>query len=213
MICAIALAAGRSRRMGAQKLLLPLRGRPVIAHVVDELLASPVHEVFVVIGPDGARLREALADRPVHVVVNPNTGDEMLGSVRRGLAALPEDCRAVVVALGDQPGVTRRVIGALIGAFEATGRGIVVPTHEGRRGHPLLFAAHYRDEVLSRYDGVGLRGLLRAHPDDIHEAPVGEHDILDDLDEPEDYVRARSRFRETRGGDGSAASTGGGEDV
>ena len=119
--------------MGAQKLLLPLEGRPVVAHVVDEALASPVHQVFVVVGPDGDRLRDALADRPVHFVVNPGTGGEMLASVRCGLAALPREWRAVALALGDQPGTTREVIATLIQAFETTGRGIVVPSHGGRR--------------------------------------------------------------------------------
>ncbi len=113
MICAMVLAAGRSRRMGAQKLLLSLGGRPVIARIVDEVLRGPVDRVFVIVGPDGARIAEALAGRRVDYVINPDPEAEMLSSVRCGLRAMPEDCDAVLMVLGDQPGVTADDIAAL----------------------------------------------------------------------------------------------------
>jgi len=83
----------------------------------------------------------------------------MLYSVRCGLTAVPEQSEAVLVALGDQPGITAGVVAELIASFHATGRAIVVPTYKGRRGHPLLFATHYRSEILTRYEGRGLRGF------------------------------------------------------
>ena len=199
MVCAIVLAAGRSRRMGAQKLLLPLGGRPVIARVVDEVIASPVRDTFVVVGSDEASIRDALAGRPVHFVTNPETGGEMLSSVRWGLAAMPDDCVGAAIALGDQPDVTREVIATLVEAFEATGRGIVVPTHAGRRGHPIVVSLRYRDEILTQYGDVGLRGLLHAHAEDVLEVEVHSPDILEDLDEPGDYERAQARFLTSRG--------------
>jgi molybdenum cofactor cytidylyltransferase len=71
------------------------------------------------------------------------------------------------VALGDQPGITAEVVSQLIQSFRAARRGIVVPTYQGRRGHPLLIAMRFRDEILSRFDTVGLRGLLESHPDEV----------------------------------------------
>ena len=189
MICALVLAAGRSRRMGVQKLLLPVNGQPVIVRVVDEVLRSPVDQVFVVIGHEGERVSEALAGHYVHFVTNADREGEMLGSVRCGLRAMPEACVAVLVALGDQPGITGDVIATLVGAFQTTGRGIVVPTHGGRRGHPLLFGMRYCDEVLGQYEDVGLRGLLQAHPEDVFEVEVATPAVLEDIDAPEDYKR------------------------
>ncbi len=189
MISALVLAAGRSRRMGAQKLLLPVGGQPAIARIVDEVLRSPVDEVLVVIGPDGERIAEALAGRRVRFVTNPDAEGEMLGSVRCGLRAMSETCVGVLLVLGDQPGISAGVIAALIRAFRAGGRGIVVPTHGGRRGHPLLFAMPYRDEILARYDEAGLRGLLQAHPEDVLEVEVAAPGVLVDMDVPEDYQR------------------------
>jgi molybdenum cofactor cytidylyltransferase len=195
MICSIILAAGRSRRMGAQKLLLPLGDRPMIARIVDEALRAPVDRVFVVVGPDGARIAEALAGRQVEFVTNPAPGAEMLSSVRCGLRAMPEDCDAVLAVLGDQPGVTADVIAAIVQAFHASGRGIVAPLYIGKRGHPLMFAMHYRDEILNHYDDIGLRGLIHAHPEDVCEVEFSTPNVMDDMDFPEDYERETKRYK------------------
>jgi molybdenum cofactor cytidylyltransferase len=198
MICAMILAAGRSQRMGTQKLLLPLGDRPVIACVVDEVLRSPVDRVFVVIAPDGSLIAEALAGRRVEFVANPDPESEMLASVRCGLRATPQDCAAALVVPGDHPGVTAEVISSLIEAFEAGARGIVVPAYNGRRGHPLLLSMRYRNEILTRYDDTGLRGLLRAHAGDVHEVEVPTAGVVEDMDLPEDYVRIREHLRGTQ---------------
>jgi len=194
MICAIILAAGRSRRMGAQKLLLPIGGGTVIGHIVDEVLRSPVDETLVVVGPDGAKVAEALAGRRVALVTNDDADGEMLSSVRCGLRALPPGCEAVLAALGDQPGITADTISRMIVAFRTGGRGIVVPVHGGKPGHPILFSVRYREEVLTRYDNVGLRGLRQAHPEDVLELSAAGPSVLTDMDVPEDYRREREKF-------------------
>jgi len=180
--------------MGTQKLLLPFRGKPLIAQVVDELLRSPVDQVVVVIGREGKPILEAIAGRRVHAVTNTHAEDEMLHSVRCGLIAMPEESAAAIVALGDQPSITADVVAALVRSFHATGRGIVVPTYKGKRGHPLLLAMHYRDEILTRHEGRGLRGLLEAHPRDVFELEVATAGVLEDIDLPEDYQRAIGRL-------------------
>ena len=118
----------------------------------------------------------------------------MLGAVRCGLRAVPQDASAALVAPGDQPGVTAEVVATVVGAFGVSGRGIVVPTHAGRRGHPLLIALRYRDEIMTRYDGTGLRGLLQAHPEDVLEVEVAAPGAVQDIDTPEQYARATARF-------------------
>ena len=178
--------------MGVQKLLLPFGGGTVIAHIVDEVLRSPVDETLVVVGRDGPRIGEALAGRPVRIVANPDPDGEMLSSVRCGLRALGPDSEAVLVALGDQPTVTAGLVGHMIDAFRGGGRGIVVPAYGGKPGHPILFSTRYRDEVLTRFDEVGLRGLRQAHPEDVVELPAANAAVLADMDTREDYRRALS---------------------
>lgn len=189
MIAALVLAAGQSRRMGSPKLLLPLGDRPVIARVVDEVLGGPIDHVVVVVGSDGQGIVEALAGRPVQLAVNPDRAGDMLSSVRCGLRTLPDQCDGVMIVLGDQPQITSEVVRLLVNRFQARRSGIVVPTHRGKRGHPLLLATHYQSEILNHFADVGLRGLLDAHPQDVLEVEIDSPDILEDMDRPEDYQR------------------------
>jgi molybdenum cofactor cytidylyltransferase len=145
-----------------------------------------------VAGPDG-KVADAITDPQATVVRNLKPEADMLSSVRCGLQALPHDCDAVLVALGDQPGVTPHVIDEMLRTFAGCRRGILVPTHEGRRGHPLLFSTRYRDEVLTRYDGEGLRGMLRTHPEDVFEMPAAERAVVEDVDLLADYQREVAR--------------------
>jgi molybdenum cofactor cytidylyltransferase len=198
MICAVVLAAGLSRRMGpgVQKLLLPFAGSTVIGHVVGQVLAARVERAIVVTGRDArvAAAASASAGRGVTVVVNEAVDDDMLGSARCGLRALPAGCDAVLLVPGDQPSITTGFVLQVIRAYAACGRRIVVPTYKGRRGHPLLFAAGYAPEVLSGYDGVGVRGLLRSHPDDVFELDVADPGVVNDIDLPDDYERELARL-------------------
>ena len=194
MTCAVVLAAGLSRRMGpgVQKLLLPFAGTTILGHVIGQVLAAPVDQTIVVVGPD-PKVADVAATYPVTVVTNAGPEADMLDSARCGLQALPAGCEGVLLVLGDQPSVTTALVRQMIEPFSAGGRGIVVPTHLGRRGHPLLFAVHYASEVLRGYDGVGVRGLLRSHPADVFELECADPSVVADVDVPEDYRRELDR--------------------
>jgi len=205
MICAIILAAGQSKRMGAQKLLLPFDGGTVIGRIAGEISRSPVARILVVVGADAARVAAALenesalrsADKPgdfLSFVTNPDPAGEMLSSVRCGLRALPPECEAVLVALGDQPSITADLVAGIVHAFYGSRRGIIVPVCGGKRGHPLLFSARYFQEALTFYDDLGLRELLRAHPEDVFEIPADSASVLSDMDYPQDYLRELGRL-------------------
>jgi molybdenum cofactor cytidylyltransferase len=180
--------------MGTQKLLLPLGGKPVITRVVEELLQSSVEQVLVVIGRDGKLIQEVIGDREVQFVPNPDPSSDMLGSVRCGLRALPVGCEAVLVAMGDQPAISHELVSEMIRRFRDNEFKIIVPMYEGRRGHPVLFSARFCEEVLSRHDGSGLRGLLEAHPEEMFKLAVSSRAALEDMDTPADYQRQEKSF-------------------
>jgi molybdenum cofactor cytidylyltransferase len=190
MICGIVLAAGRSLRMGGQKLLLPYGGKTMIGHVVGEVIGGGLGRTFVVTGADHEAVAAALSDCAVTLVRNPDPEGDMLSSVRCGVRAVPEGCEAVLVALGDQPGITANLAGALIREYRESRGGIVVPSYGGKRGHPLVFSRRYFDEVLTRFEGEGLRALLLAHAEAVREVRAGSAAVLADVDTPEDYRRA-----------------------
>lgn len=175
--------------MGRQKLLLPYGRATVIEHIVGQVLDSQVDETIVVTGRHHEDVSRLVANLPVVVARNPDPTRGMLSSVRCGLASVIREAAAVLVALGDQPGISSTVIDHLIMGYAGSGKQIAVPLFEGRRGHPLLFSTRFREEIESRYDGSGLRGLLAAHPGEILEVPVAEPAVLWDIDTPEDYAR------------------------
>ena len=149
MIWAVVLAAGESRRMGTQKLLLPFGDTTVVAAVVRTAQASRVGRTLVVLGADRDAVRLELEPRGVEFAVNEDYPLGMLSSVQAGFRALPADAEAAVVMLGDQPFLPSRVVDTVIGAYEEGGQGIVIPAFQGRRGHPVLIDLKYRDEVLA----------------------------------------------------------------
>ena len=189
MICAVVLAAGLSSRMGVQKLMLSFGGKTVISHIVDQILTSTIDEVYVVVGHQAERISNELSGRAVSIVNNPDYKSGMLSSVRCGLKSLPEKCRAVMVILGDQPSITTELINKMLESYAAAEKSILVPLHEGKRGHPVLFSVKYRDEIMTQYDNVGLRGLLHSHPKEVFKLKVSTASVLCDMDYPEDYRR------------------------
>src|SRR6185312_5433100 len=131
--------------MGTQKLLLPFGASTVIGHITDQLLRCSLDQVLVVTGSDAPAVQAALKGQPVQFATNPDPDAEMLSSVRCGLAALPEGCDTVLLALGDQPGIQRELVEQLIQEHRSAEGSVVVPFYRGHRGHPFLFPARYRD--------------------------------------------------------------------
>lgn len=192
MVGAIVLAAGAGTRMGRQKLLLPFGGRTVIAHIVDQLRLADIQDVVVVVGADRDEVGEALKDHAVRIARNPDYGRGMLSSVRVGLSAAGADWSAALLALGDQPLIAPERVRAVIAAGDS--ERIVLPTFEGRRGHPMLLPRCYWDEAMTQHDAVGLRGVLRAHGASVREVAADSSDVLSDMDTPADYEAALARL-------------------
>ena len=193
MIWAVVLAAGESRRMGTQKLLLPFGDATVVEAVVRAALGSRVDRAMVVLGADAREVRAKLAPTGADFTVNEDHGRGMLSSVQAGFQALGEDAEAAVVMLSDQPFLPAKVVDEVIEAYRTSGKGIVIPVFRGRRGHPVLVDMKYRDEILGLDPANGLRQLMNAHPGDIHDVGVDDANILRDMDTPEDYRSALPR--------------------
>jgi len=190
MVGGIVLAAGASRRMGHNKLVIPIDGVPMVRRVAQAALTGGLDPVLVVVGPAAPDVREALDGLPVTFEENERPGDGLSSSLRVGLAALRAsggDTRhaiaGAVVLLGDMPWVEGAHIRRLVEAFDPTaGRAVCVPVHEGRRGNPILWGARYFDEMMALDGDVGARSLLARHPEAVHEIPGQGEGILRDVD-------------------------------
>ncbi|MFH0756408.1 MAG: nucleotidyltransferase family protein [Bacteroidota bacterium] len=184
---AIILAAGSSRRMGTQKMLLPFGAVTMIETVIHHVQLSRVDSILVVLGADHEKVRKVIDPLPVEVCCNENHESGMLSSVLCGFNALPEETGSVLIFLGDQPGIPPQVTNAVIDAYNDSLRGIVIPVYNNRRGHPLLVDYKYKREIGRLDFESGLRSLMHHFPEDVLEVEVNEPGILMDIDTKEDY--------------------------
>ncbi len=187
-VAAVVLAAGLSRRMGAQnKLLLSgASGRAMVTQVVDTLLASKVASVWVVVGHQAEHIAAALAPRPVRLVHAPDYEAGIAASLARGIEALPKEVRGALVCLGDMPTVSVDVIDGLLDAYEPDGGSlIVVATHAGRRGNPVLWDRRFFADILALKGDRGARGLLQRHEQYVGDVEVNSPSVLTDFDTPD----------------------------
>jgi molybdenum cofactor cytidylyltransferase len=173
--------------MGRQKLLLDLKGKPVVRWSVEAVLPH-VDDCVVVTGQDDAAIRAALADLRVRYAVNPRPQDGQGSSIAVGVAALEPRTTAVLVVLGDQPLTPPDVIPALLTARQRSSKAIAAPSYRGTRGTPVLFAASVFPELRALAGDSGARSVLTAHPEHV---AVVEFDVAmpADVDTPEDLAR------------------------
>jgi molybdenum cofactor cytidylyltransferase len=187
MIAGVVLAAGLARRMGRQKLLLRLAGRPVVRWAVERI-APHVDDTVVVTGQDDAAVREALAGLSLRFAVNPNPQAGQGSSIAVGVAALKPWTRAVLIALGDQPRIPDAVVPALLDALASGGKAIVAPVYRGTQGTPVLFAAELFPELKQLTGDAGARAVVNGAPERV-ERVLFDLPMPPDVDTPEDYAR------------------------
>lgn len=187
MIGALVLAAGLARRMGRQKLLLDLRGKPVVRWSAEAILPH-VDDVVVVTGHDEAAVRRALAGLPLRFVENSRPEDGQGSSIAAGVGALSASTAAVLIALGDQPRLPAAVVPAILEAFARGGAAIVAPVYRGTQSTPVLFGADVFPELRALTGDAGARSVVRARPDRVREV-LFDLPVPDDVDTPDDYAR------------------------
>ena len=187
-VAALVLAAGASSRMGAQHKLLitDAVGKPMIAHTVDHLRAAGIASILVVTGHREAEIRAALVGRDLRFVNAHRHAEGLAESLKAGLAALPDDVAGVLVCLGDMPLVAADTLRRIIAAYDPDeGRSIVVPTHQGQFGNPVLWDRSFIPEMMQLSGDQGARALLRRHAELVAELVIDSDGILRDFDTPE----------------------------
>jgi molybdenum cofactor cytidylyltransferase len=181
-VAAIVLAAGTSTRMGGHnKLLVELDGRPLVRHAVEAALGSAARPVLVVTGNAADAVRAALAGLDVHFVHNADFAAGMATSLAAGIAALEPEIDGALICLGDMPRVRAAHLDQIIAAV-ADGVHIVVPTHERKRGNPVLLRRAVFAEVLALRGDVGARSLIERHADRVRAVAIDDPALLVDVD-------------------------------
>ncbi len=200
-IAALVLAAGLSSRMGENKLLLPLEGKPMLRHVVDAIRSSSIASTTVVLGHHADAVRALFDDAYIGFVVNEDYRQGLSTSLKKGLGALAPEIDGAMVFLGDMPDVDPALIDRMIAAFDpGQMRAIIVPKRAGRQGHPVLWGRGFFSILMEKMTGdIGAKAFIGQYAEWVAEIEANHDGVFTDLDTPEAF-RVR-KLREPAGDD------------
>lgn len=194
MLAAAILAAGESRRMGEPKALIPVQGLTFAEHLFAATRHRRIGITRIVLGAHVEEIRARLKADPATIVVNPDWPKGQLSSIHAAVRSLPARMtEGLLICPVDHPLVSARLIAELISQFDSSGKSIVLPTYNGRRGHPVIFRATLYDELLAASPDVGARQVVWAHAQDLREVPTMDEGVVLNLNDPEVLRKATSQ--------------------
>ncbi len=205
MIAAIVPAAGSSTRMGEPKLLVQFEGQSLIERVVSALSSGKVERVVVIVppadAPEGPDIANLARRAGAEVVVPAARPAQMRDSIEVGLATLArgEPPRSVLLTPADYPGLSSRIVETIVRQAARQPDQIVIPTYDGRRGHPIILPWTLAVEISGLPPGTGVNALVARYAEKVSEIPMPGSAVLADLDTPADLenwrLRPTARFR------------------
>ena len=188
-VSGLVLGAGASNRLGQPKQLLPYRGTTLLGWVVGQAeRAAGLDEVVVVLGRASEEIRERVDFGRAKVIDNPVFGEGCASSYRAGIGAVDPNCDAIMILLGDQPGIGPEVIDRVAEDWRQSGGQIVLSSYRGRKGHPMLFARPLFDKLVELRGDKAAWKLVDANPGLVRET-VFDLPFPDDIDTREDFER------------------------
>jgi molybdenum cofactor cytidylyltransferase len=189
----IVLAAGRSRRLGRPKQLLPFGGARLLEAVVAGLRGAPLDDLVVVLNPGLPELADELAQAGIRAVLTTPAAPACSVSIRTGLGALGAPLEAVLLLLGDQPGVGAPQVRAVTDGWRRSGKAAAVGLYRGARGHPFLLSGPALAALETIEEEKAVWRLLGEHPGWVHEVPL-DQPLPRDVDDWDDYTALLAEF-------------------
>ena len=188
-ISGLILGAGASQRLGPPKQLLPYRGTTMLGWVLDQAQrATGLDEVVVVLGRAADEIRERVEFGAARVVENPVFAEGCSSSYRAGIAALDQQSEAIMIILGDQPGITPEIINSLADGWRGGDAPIALCSYRGRKGHPMIFARSMFEQLEGLHGDKAAWKLVDANAARVLEVNFSLP-YPDDINTPEDFAR------------------------
>ncbi len=188
-IAALVLAAGQSKRMGREnKLLLPYEQGTVLSHVLGQINQAGIGDIYVITGHEKDLVEQEVRKNNGIAVYNDLYEEGLSTSVKAGIAALPKDTDAVMIILGDMPNISADILRKIMAAYNvAQAQSIIIPTHNGKRGNPILWDADFFGDFERLEGDMGAKILLNDYPEYITELETLSDAIFLDIDTIEAY--------------------------
>jgi molybdenum cofactor cytidylyltransferase len=184
MLAAIILSGGASRRMGSPKALLSYQGRPFLEHLLDVAHHPKIGVRRIVLGADAEPIAKEVDLAPGEIVINEEWEKGQLSSLQAALRSLPPQTDGAILLLIDHPLISSTLVGELIENFYSSGKSIVLPVFEGRRGHPVIFSSALYEELLNAPPETGARSVVWAHSTEVQIVQTNEEGCVLNLNDP-----------------------------
>jgi molybdenum cofactor cytidylyltransferase len=186
LLAAVILSAGASSRMGRPKALLPYREGTFLEHLIEVTRHPRIGVTRVVLGAGAELIRTLAKLDPSSVVLNSEWEKGQLSSIWAGIRSLEGmETDGIVLCPVDHPLVSARMVSELVDRFYKEHKLIVVPTYDGRRGHPAIFSSALYAELLAAPADKGARSVVWAHASDALEVPTEEEGVVLNINDPQ----------------------------
>jgi molybdenum cofactor cytidylyltransferase len=184
MLAAIILSGGASRRMGSPKALLSYQGRPFLEHLLEVAHHPKIGVRRIVLGADAEPIAKEVDLAPGEIVINEEWEKGQLSSLKAALRSLPPQTDGAILLLIDHPLISSTLVDELIETFYKSGKPIVLPVFDGRRGHPVIFSSALYEELLNAPPETGARSVVWAHSAEVQIVQTNEEGCVLNLNDP-----------------------------
>lgn len=197
-VALLILAAGQSRRMGANnKLLARIDDKPMFSLVAEQATQSKGAAVYAVTGHERKLVDDIAETFGIQTFHNPDYKTGLSSSLKKGFSELADSYDGILICLADMPFVTAALFDQMIDAFDTEeGRAIIVPTFRGKRGNPVLISSQFKTDILSVTGDIGAKSVIADNEHVVFTIDVENDSIFKDIDTPE----ALSRIQATKDG-------------
>ena len=194
-ISGLILGAGASQRFGEPKQLLPFADTTLLGWVVRQTQsADTLDEVVVVLGRSADEIRKRVDFGDAKVVENPVFTEGCASSYRAGITALDSQSDAIMIILGDQPGITHEIINTVADHWRRSDAPIALCSYQGRKGHPMIFARALFDQLETLHGDKAAWKLVDKHANSLLEVTLALP-FPEDINTREDFERIASAQR------------------
>jgi molybdenum cofactor cytidylyltransferase len=193
MIAALILAAGESSRMGTDKACLNYKNHTFLETILNTLREAGVQRTAVVLGHHAEEIQRSVMLEGAEVVINPDFRRGQTSSLQMGLKALEsQELEGIVLCLVDHPAVCAQTVRQVVDAFSDSLAPVVIPTYQGRRGHPVVIGRQLFGELKSLGTEAGANTIVQEYREATQFVEVNDPGILLDIDDPDSYRRSVS---------------------
>jgi molybdenum cofactor cytidylyltransferase len=188
-------AAGKSKRMGKNKYLLTLGKKTIIEHCIANLVNADIGNIYVVLNDENQDIQDYIKKYNINIVINNLKDSYMADSIRLALNRISTDnaleC-GILITPADMPLIQSKTIKEIIDLSHKNPSSIVIPTYNGKRGHPTIFPYNIIKEL--NYAET-LLDVIDIHKNSLLLYPVNDTGVTLDIDTVDDYEYAKEIYR------------------